>query len=49
MTAALAALLAFLAAFVFCVLASTVFGWHPAVTRPPPLCALSGSSPAAHG
>ena len=41
MTAALAALLAFLAAFVFCVLASTVFGWHPAVTRPATaVCAL---------
>ena len=32
--AALAALLAFLAAFVFCALASMFFGWHTAITRP---------------
>ena len=34
MNAALAATLAFLAAFVFCVCASTIFGWHSAITRP---------------
>lgn len=34
MKAALAALLVTLAAFVSCVLASTFFGWHSAITRP---------------
>jgi hypothetical protein len=32
--AATAAFLAVLAAFLFCVLASTVFGWHSAFTGP---------------
>ena len=41
MTAALCGFLALLAAFVFCVFASTIFGWHSAVTRPATaVCAL---------
>ena len=42
MKAPLAALLVLLAAFVFCVLTSTVFGWHPAVTRPAAAACAAG-------